>query len=345
MARHDAREISTMLAARIQSVVAELLPHGHREGHEWVHPSLTGTSRRSLSVHLSGLKAGVWSDFSSGDAGDALDLVATVSFGGNRGAALDWARSWLGLDTTRGGPQPSRPEPRPPTSAEDVDAAERQASAVRIFLAAEIALAGTPAEAYLAARGINLAELGRQPRSLRYHPGLHNRESGRKWPALLAAITGDDGQIMAVHRTWLALDSAGRWGKAPLRAAKMSLGRVTGGTIRLWRGASGKAMAKAPEGEAVAIGEGIETCLSVAVACPDQRVLSAVSIANMANITLPAAIRTVILLKDNDGDNKAAAKALRRAISHFQEDGRIVRIAIPPVGKDFNDTLRAGASE
>lgn len=334
-----------MLAARIASVVAELLPHGRREGHEWVHPSLTGTSRRSLSIHLAGAKAGVWSDFASGDAGDALDLVATVSFAGNRAAALTWARSWLGLDTTHARPEPNRPAPPPEREDDDADAAERRNGAVRIFLAAVPSLAGTPAGDYLAGRGIDLAELGRQPRSLRYHPALHNRESGQKWPALLGAITGDDGQMTAVHRTWLARNSAGQWVKAPLQAAKMSLGRVTGGAIRLWRGASGKALAQAPEGEAVAIGEGIETALSVALACPERRVLAAVSIANMANIKLPPAVRTVILLKDNDGDNKAAAKAFSRAISHFQQDGRTVRVAIPPVGDDFNDTLQAGVSE
>lgn len=337
-----------MLAARIGSVVAELLPHGHREGHEWVAPSLIGRSRRSLSVHLAGTKAGVWSDFSSGGAesGDALDLVAAVSFAGDRADALKWARSWLGLEATPGSPEPRRPVPPAPTREDsDAEEAKRRNLAMRIFLAAEPSLAGTPAGDYLAGRGINLAELGRQPRSLRYHPALHNRESGQTWPALLGAITGDDGQMTAVHRTWLARNSAGQWGKAPLQAAKMSLGRVTGGTIRLWRGASGKALAQAPEGEAVAIGEGVETCLSVAIACPERRIISAVSISNMANIKLPPAVRTVILLKDNDGDNKAAAKAFSRAIGHFQQDGRIVRVAIPPVGDDFNDTLQAGVSE
>lgn len=336
----DARHVAGLLAARVPALVAELLPHGQREGHEWRVGSLAGERGRSLAVHLSGPRAGVWSDFASGESGDALDLVAAVLYRGDVGEALPWARRWLGLSD---GPAaaPQRAPERPAVPAVDHEAEGRRAAALRLFLAAEPRLAGTPAAAYLAARGIDLAELGRQPKALRFHPGLWNVETASHWPAMVAAVTGAGGDHQATHRTWLAKDAAGVWRKAPLRDPKMSLGSVAGGCVRLWRGASSKPLARAPEGETVAVAEGIETALSVAIACPELRVLSAVSLSNMAKLALPAAVRSVIVCADDDGDNEKARHALDRAVRTFLAQGRAVRIARPPVGKDFNDTLQA----
>jgi hypothetical protein len=64
--------------------------------------------------------------------------------------------------------------------------------------------------------------------------------------------------MVAVHRTWLMPDGSG---KAPLRDPKMTLGRYAGGAIRLWRGASGKALKDAPTGDSIVITEGIEEAL------------------------------------------------------------------------------------
>ena len=69
------------------------------------------------------------------------------------------------------------------------------------------------------------------------------------------------------------------------------------------------------------------------------RVLSAVSLANMAAVELPPAVRTVIIAADNDGHNLGAARALQRVVDHFIAEGRAVHLARSPVGKDFNDFL------
>jgi hypothetical protein len=341
----DARELSRMLAARIAALAPELLPHGKRDGQEWRCGSLAGEAGQSLAVHLSGARAGVWSDFASGEAGDALDLVAAIRFNRDRRAAMAWARTWLALPSggrQDGAPEPPRAAPVSTPAAISDDAEKRRRAAQALFLSARPSLAGTPAGFYLAARGIDLAELQRQPRSLRFHPSLWSSEAGRNFPGMLGAITNAAGQHTATHRTWLARDAGGVWRKAPLRHPKKSLGGIVGGTIRIWRGASGKALAEAPEGETVVIAEGIETALSIAVACPALRVLSAVSLGNMARVALPPAIRSVIIAADNDpADNQAAARGLAAAIAHFAEGGRLVRVARSPVGKDFNDALAA----
>ncbi len=341
----DAREISRLLAIRAQVLCENVLPAGRREGAEWRAGGLDGAKGKSLGVHLYGTKAGVWSDFASGETGDALDLVRLTRCGGDMKAAIDWARAWLGLSNeTRVALAPASMPPRRAAAENeperDPDAEARQARAQALFLAAEPRLAETPAAAYLAARGIDLAALGRQPRALRYHPDLWNGESRRAWPALVAAVTDDRGDMTAIHRTWLAQDAAGCWRKAPLAVAKASLGRVAGGTIRLWRGASGKNLASAPAGDVAVIAEGIETALSVAIACPEYRILAAVSLGNMGRINLPAAIGTVIIAADNDPPGSPADNMLKAAATRFTSTGKIVRIARSPVGSDMNDCLQ-----
>jgi len=336
-----AADLSAMLAANVAALATHLLPAGRRDGPHWRCGGVDGSPGQSLALHLRGDKSGVWHDFATGEKGDALDLVAAVLFSGNKRDAMAWARQWLGAaDGTTPLPPLKRAPESPQASARDDDAARRR-KALALFLAGHERVAGTPADDYLAARGITLAELERQPRALRFHPECWCGEAGRTLPAMLAAITDGAGEHVGTHRTWLARDGAGRWRKAPLRDAKKTYGRYSGGFIPLWRGASRKPLREAPAGEAVAIAEGIETALSVALACPEMRVIAAVALANMGSVILPASITHVTLCADNDADNPKAAALLDRAAERFAAEGRDVRIARPPVGKDFNDTLRA----
>ena len=77
MSRHDIREISTILAARAEAVCQWLLPQGRRNGVEWEAGNTAGEPGKSLKVNLGG-KAGLWSDFASGEAGDLIDLLGAV---------------------------------------------------------------------------------------------------------------------------------------------------------------------------------------------------------------------------------------------------------------------------
>jgi hypothetical protein len=344
----DLGTLSGMLADRIGPLCTELLPAGVRQGAEWRIGSVAGEPGKSLCVHLSGAKAGLWCDFSADDLrGDALDLVAQVLFRGDKAQAVKWSRRWLGLDRSEAAALgfalgSSKEQRRDAVKRRDEaahDDAQRQRRAAAIFLAGQPSLAGTPAAAYLASRAIDLAQLGRQPRALRYHPSLWNEETQRHWPALVAAITNAEGRMVAVHRTWLLPNGSG---KAPLRDPKMTLGRYAGGCIRLWRGASGKALKDAPAGDLLVISEGIEDGLSVAVELPEYRVLAAVSLSNLRNIELPAAIDTITIMAQNDAPGSAASRSLDRAVQHFLRLGKQVKIARPPPDvKDANDLLRA----
>ena len=340
-ARHDAGAVSRMLAERAELLARELLPHGRRVGREWEVGSVDGEQGRSCRVAIAGSKAGVWSDFSTGESGDALDLVAAVLFRGDRKDAFRWALSWLGLsddalpEARRNAPRAAPPR-EPAADQDDVD--RRRKAALQIFLSARPAIADTPVAHYLAARGIDLAVLGRQPRAIRFHPELYNRESQRAWPAMVAAISDGSGAHIATHRTWLARVD-GAWRKAPLDNQKMVLGAMRGGTIRLWRGASSRPLREMAAEEEVAIGEGIETCLSVAIACPERRVLAGVSLTGIAGAELPPQCRRLLILAEKDSNPKAKLGLQRAIQAHLARD-RIVHVAWPPRGNDFNDALQ-----
>lgn len=347
--REEAHTIARMLAVRIASLIGELRLTGERQGGEFValNPTRHDRSLGSFRITLAGAKAGVWIDHATGEAGDALGLVAYVLYGGKLGPAIAWAKPWLGLPAEGPVPEAVRRElPPPPDEAALSAAAEaKRASAQNLWLEAKPGLRGTPAAAYLARRGLDLARLGRQPRALRFHPRLWHFKARAHFPAMVAAIHNDAGEHISTHCTFLA-EIGGAWRKAPVEDAKLVFGGYRGGCIRLWRGASGKPLREAPQGDAVGIFEGIETALSVALACPELRILCAVAISNMRNIALPPEVGTVFLGPDNDPieDDRQRVKRhnlLAATIAHFREGGRDVRLAMPDVpGADWNDILQ-----
>lgn len=92
----NANELAQRMAAESASIVASLLPGGKRQSGEWKCGSLSGEAGQSLSVRLSGVKAGVWSDFSTGEKGDILDLWAAVR-GTSMAQAMAEAKQFLGV--------------------------------------------------------------------------------------------------------------------------------------------------------------------------------------------------------------------------------------------------------
>ncbi|CAN5312125.1 toprim domain-containing protein [soil metagenome] len=116
----DIVEIKRLLAARAQSTAEHLLPAGKRVGAEWRAGSIAGDAGKSLGVHLSGEKAGLWADFGSDEKGELIDLwMATRRLA--LLPALDEIRAWLGI--ARPAPystprqdwkRPARPRCRPP---------------------------------------------------------------------------------------------------------------------------------------------------------------------------------------------------------------------------------------
>ncbi len=172
-------------------------------------------------------------------------------------------------------------------------------------------------ETYLASRGITTPV----PKSIRFHTGLKH-PSGSTWPAMVALVTrGADGRPIGIHRTFLARDGSA---KASGEPAKMMLGPCRGGAVRL-----GSA------GDALMVGEGIETCLA-AMQASGRPAWAALSTSGLRALDLPHEVRDVIVLADGDDPGEAAA---RDCAWRWKREGRRVRIARPPHGMDFNDLL------
>ena len=92
----NAADVATRLAERAAQVAEYLLPGGKKAGPEWKAGSVSGEAGGSLSVRLTGPKAGVWKDFQSGQAGDLLDLWMACR-GLSVPEAIKEAQGYLGI--------------------------------------------------------------------------------------------------------------------------------------------------------------------------------------------------------------------------------------------------------
>lgn len=178
---------------------------------------------------------------------------------------------------------------------------------------------GTPAERYLAWRGIRGSSS-----QLRYHPRtpLGPKPLTRFRPALLAAVRDETG-LVAVHRTFLGARTARL---APLDHPKCALGALGGGAVRLG--------GVAP---VLGLAEGLETALSATLlfGSPCWATLGA---ERFARVRLAAGVKRLRLFLDNDAGGRRAEALARDAFG----DRCAVEADYPPQpGEDWNDVLRA----
>ena len=211
-----------MLGEHIEALVADLLPNGHREGHEYRVGSVAGEAGCSLGIHLGGLKRGIWSDFAAGIGGDALDLVREV-LGLATIELLAWSRRWL-----EGGEATIPRRPRVPKQAELAPNPDRW---LRPWGNA-VPIAGTLAERYLAARGLRFED--RDGRVLRFATRRARKNPANELeqhPALLAALSdARTGEQVGVINIYLLPD-----GRDRLRdnKGKTVTGRAKGAVVML----------------------------------------------------------------------------------------------------------------
>jgi hypothetical protein len=346
------REIELQARARCEALTRECLPNAIKDGAYLKVGSIGGERGSSLVVNLQGANRGMWRDWSANTAGDMVVLVEQTKFGGDRGQAVQWLKSWLGLDDLDPGRLATvRAEA---ASVDDDLAAEaaREAEAKKkgarsLWLKGVADIAETPAARYLEGRGIDVEPLVRWPGALRFHDEVWNRDAGIKLPAMLAAMTLPDGSHVATHRTFLGREpGTRRWVKAdaadlgvPRGQAKKVIGKSGGAFVPIRKGASKLSMSRIRAPEAVYVTEGIEDALTVAMAAPLVRVIAAYSLGNLGAIAFPPILETIVIVADRD-DHVREQEALERAIARQQARGHRVRLAMPPPGfKDMNAAL------
>ncbi|MGE0407707.1 MAG: toprim domain-containing protein [Amphiplicatus sp.] len=312
--REFSSDIARRLAERAIDVCRRYLPNGKRVGDYWIAGDARGAKGRSLFVRLVGPPcgkgaAGRWSDASTGEHGDLLDLIAAACRFSDHRDARDEARRFLNTSSLN------------PSLTTCRIHRDRTQAAQRLFNASQ-PIAGTLAEVYLGSRGIpNVAGLA----ALRFDPRcIYRMEAGARpepWPAMIAAVTNDDGVVTGVLRTWLARNGRS---KAPLAAPRKALGTLAANAVRF--GASG---------DLLIVGEGIETVLSLRSVLPFMPLAAALSAQHLGMFCVPSTVRRLYVAVDRDDAGFRAADVLRRRAIAAGIDARLLL----PRRKDFNDDL------
>jgi hypothetical protein len=319
-----ASELARRLAGQAEAVCRRYLSNGRRDGRYWLVGDVHNTPGRSLFVRLKGADsgkgaAGKWTDAATGEHGDLLDIIRESCGLIDFKDVADEARGFLSLPHPETEPQPrQRPASAPLGSPE----------ATRRLFAMAQPITGTLVEAYLRERGITaLHGTG----SLRFHPRCYYRPDEHSptetWPAMVASVTDLAGHLTGAHRTWLDPDGfhSTRLGKAPIDTPRRAMGDLLGHAVRF-----------GVAGEVMAVGEGIETILSLRCALPTLPMAAALSAAHLAAILFPAALRRLYIARDDDPAGDGAMAIL---IDRAQAAG-IEAIAVSPALGDFNEDLR-----
>jgi hypothetical protein len=179
-------------------------------------------------------------------------------------------------------------------------------------------LADSPAEAYLALRGIE-----DHSGKLRYHPAtvLGSGAGRRILPAMIASVETDLG-LVAVQRTFL--DLADLLHK-PLPKPKVALGLLGTGAIRL-----------AEPLDELGLAEGIEDAHS-AMAWFATPTWALGGVERLGLVAIPAQVRRIIVYADHGAP---AERCYKKAFDHLSANDREVVRCLAPRGEDWNDAWR-----
>ncbi|HZF43663.1 MAG TPA: toprim domain-containing protein [Sphingomonadaceae bacterium] len=180
-------------------------------------------------------------------------------------------------------------------------------------------VAGTPADHYLARRGLQCSSP-----ELRFGPRTPHGPSPftQFRPALIAAVRDASG-LVAVHRTFLERTHDGRDWRAGAKCALAPLGR---GAVRL-----GGTAAR------IGLAEGVESALS-AMALFQLPCWATLGTERFRHVCLPPQVEELVLFLDHDAGGRRAEALARQSFGYMR---RIEARYPPRPGDDWNDVLRA----
>ena len=306
----NAADTAAALAARAEHVCRRYLPHGKRQGRYWCAGDVRGATGRSLFVRLSPPGTpGRWQDANTGEHGDLLDLIRLATGARSLREALAEARRFL--------VQPLPPEKPHGESYDRVGAARNLWDRCR-------PIDNTRGEEYLRARRIDRCRFP----ALRFHDALPYRHASGRWsrfPAMVAAVTGEDREFAGVQRTWL---DAVHPGKAPVSNPRKSLGRIHGRAVRFGESAAASTLL---------VGEGIETVLSLITVLPATVTAAALSAGSLGAFVPPKRIARLVIAQDRDEPGERASRRLQLRCTRLG----IASAVVLPAGNDFNEDLMA----
>lgn len=145
------------------------------------------------------------------------------------------------------------------------------------------------------------------PKCIRAHGALGYFNDGQLvnvWTAMVAALQAPNGNVVALHRTWLRPDGQKADAPGPVKKLTLAAGPVSGGCIRLSWPETGRPL------ETIGIAEGIETALA-AQAASGIPTVAAYSANNLAAWHWPPGVRRIVVFADHDHAGIEAATRLK----------------------------------
>jgi hypothetical protein len=306
----DYQKINQVLLPNLLSHARSWVPNGKVIGNSYFARNPRRHDRKIGSFSLR-LIDGVWCDFATGEhGGDLISFYAYI----NGISQFEAAQT---LSSSMDGALPCKIKYHPPKvpKSPNIDSVTR---AQKIWNNSK-PIIGTLAEKYLITRGVKLPCTN----ALRFSSSLWHSPSQQFLPCMVAAINSwPSEKIIGIHRTFLTEDGKR---KCQVKPNKMMLGQVQGGSVQLSTATN-----------TLILAEGIETAMSVLVANPEIGVWAVLSAVGFKNVVLPKSVQNILIAADNDRTGK---KFARDAATQWVKQGKSVKIALPPIGKDLNDLL------
>lgn len=301
------------LKSTLQSRLRELLQRLYPEKPAYqLHGGWRVGNHGSLSVSVEG----VFYDHEAGVGGDLLDLIQHA-LRCDFLTALHWVQGFLGSVPVTMTRKEFSDTVKKDSGLRD---RERMDKALQLWRKGMLPQ-GTLAETYLRNRGITIP----LPFSCRYLPRAWNYTSGFH-PALIAAVQNVEGKITAGQVIYLT--ESGHKIVGDKVQAKLCYGVIKGGAVRL-----------SPLSSTLVLCEGIEDGLSILQSCPGCSVWATLGTSGLINVQIPDSVSDVVIACDND---KAGKEAARKLATCLMAEGKRVRLALPSIGKDFNEALQRG---
>ncbi|MDQ5897271.1 MAG: toprim protein [Pseudomonadota bacterium] len=292
---------------------------------EWVRALAAGLSDDEL-IELSSLAPNY-----GGERATRSTLRSLRGAGVGAGTWFYLARLNGWRPAAAGETRPARPAPVVRAVAPEPERHQRETLSPygRRLWASSLPLAGTVGADYLTARGCFTPP---EDGDLRFLPAHRHPLGDYIGPALVALVTDiETCTSISLHITWVRPDGTKADTPGP---ARLLLGghRKAGGVIRLW-----------PD-EAVthglAVGEGIESCLSLAHAFTP--VWSCIDAGNLAALPVLAGVEALTVARDNDPAGRRAAQTV--AERWAAAGAEVAIVAAVGEGQDLNNVTSKEAA-
>ncbi|OJY48525.1 MAG: conjugative transfer relaxase/helicase TraI [Legionella sp. 40-6] len=323
----SAKDIEARLALNMESLCLALLGEPNRNLSN--KTEYRYGAKGSLSINLN---KGLWKNFETEEAGNALGLIKSVHHFSDFKEVLAFAKEFLG------GYQviipKSKKESKVNEQAKEMQEHIKKKEKVMEIVGRSLSVKDTLAETYLKqTRGLSHFDEA----DIRFVEHLETYHGKKKAyvPALVAIARDEKGAVNNIEVIKLNPNNARKDEKSD--PVKQSFGRKNGCYVEL---------NKAYQKEKTYVTEGVETGLSIVSVDNKARVVTVLGKGNFKNIKHLNLGKEVVLCVDNDGKDTYKTSLIIDALDRLEKEGKKVSVIMPKKeGHDLNDVLLMDGKE